>query len=52
MLYAALLHGRITVGWRGKRAAILSVSAFAVLIASYLIINMVLGSGHGLTTIK
>lgn len=52
LLYAVLLHGRITVGWRGKRAALLSVSAFVVLIASYLIINIILGSGHGLATIK
>ncbi len=29
LLYAALLHQRFTVGWRGKRAAIMAVVGFA-----------------------
>ncbi len=48
-LYAALLHGRLTVGWRGKKAAMLSGAAFMVLLGSFLIINFVLGGAHGLT---
>ena len=48
-LYAALLHGRLTQGWRGKKAAILSGTAFMVLVGSFLIINLVLGGAHGLT---
>ena len=46
-LYAALLHGRLTVGWRGRRAALFSGAAFMVLISSFLIINFVLGGAHG-----
>lgn len=48
-LYAALLHGRLTVGWRGKKAAILSAVAFACLIGSYFIINILSGGAHGLS---
>jgi len=48
LLYAVLLHGRLTAGWRGRRAAKLSLIAFVILIVSYLVINLVLGSGHGL----
>jgi cytochrome c-type biogenesis protein CcsB len=47
-LYAALLHGRLTVGWRGKKAAILSVIAFMILIGSFFVINFMLGGAHGL----
>lgn len=34
-IYAALLHGRLTIGWRGKRAAILSIIGFAVLLITF-----------------
>ncbi|MBI5598420.1 MAG: c-type cytochrome biogenesis protein CcsB [Deltaproteobacteria bacterium] len=47
-LYAALLHGRLTSGWRGKKSAMLSVVAFGVLIGSFLLINVFLGGAHGL----
>lgn len=36
LIYAALLHGRLTVGWRGKRAAILSIIGFIVLLITFL----------------
>jgi len=36
MLYAAQLHGRLVIGWRGKRAAILSITAFVVLLITFL----------------
>lgn len=47
-LYAALLHGRLTAGWRGRKAAIFSGVAFIVLLGSFVIINLVLGGAHGL----
>ena len=34
-IYAALLHGRLTIGWRGKRAAILSIIGFIVLMITF-----------------
>lgn len=48
-LYAALLHGRLTAGWRGRKAAILSGVAFITLISSFIIINLVSGGAHGLS---
>ena len=47
-LYAALLHGRLTTGWRGRKSAIFSVAAFAVLLGSFLLINLLIGGAHGL----
>lgn len=35
LIYAALLHGRITIGWRGKRAAILSIIGFIVVLFTF-----------------
>jgi cytochrome c-type biogenesis protein CcsB len=34
-IYAALLHGRLTIGWRGKRAAVLSIIGFVVLLITF-----------------
>ncbi|MDA8414854.1 MAG: c-type cytochrome biogenesis protein CcsB [Desulfobacteraceae bacterium] len=34
-IYAALLHGRLTIGWRGKRAAMLSIIGFVVLLITF-----------------
>ncbi len=41
-LYAALLHGRMTVGWRGKRAAIWSIIGFASVLFTFLGVNFIL----------
>ena len=35
-IYAMLLHGRLTIGWRGKRAAILSIVGFIVVLLTFL----------------
>jgi cytochrome c-type biogenesis protein CcsB len=40
--YAALLHGRLTVGWRGRRAAIWSIIGFASVLFTFLGVNYVL----------
>jgi len=46
-LYAALLHGRITAGWRGRKAAIFSAIGVAVLLGSFLAINLLYRGKHG-----
>ncbi|MBI5285966.1 MAG: c-type cytochrome biogenesis protein CcsB [Deltaproteobacteria bacterium] len=46
-LYAALLHGRLTVGWRGRKAAIYSIIGFLVLLSSFLVINLFSWGMHG-----
>lgn len=35
-LYAGLLHGRLTVGWRGRRVAWLNVVGFLVILVTFL----------------
>jgi cytochrome c-type biogenesis protein CcsB len=45
-VYAAFLHARITRGWVGRRAAILSVIGFAATIFCYLGVNLLLSGLH------
>jgi len=46
LLYAILLHERLTVGWRGRRAAILALSGFVVLAITFLGANLWFGGYH------
>lgn len=46
LLYAVLLHGRLSVGWRGRRAAIFSIVAFVFLLFTFLGVNLLLGGYH------
>jgi cytochrome c-type biogenesis protein CcsB len=46
LVYAAFLHARITRGWHGKRAAILSIAGFLATIFCYLGVNLVLSGLH------
>ena len=39
-LYAAYLHARSTVGWRGRRAAWVAVVAFGALMVTYYAVNL------------
>jgi len=45
-IYAAFLHARITRGWVGKRAAILSIIGFVATIFCYLGVNLLLAGLH------
>ncbi|ABQ26692.1 c-type cytochrome biogenesis protein CcsB [Geotalea uraniireducens] len=45
-VYAAFLHARITKGWVGKKAAILSIVGFAATIFCYLGVNLILSGLH------
>jgi len=46
LIYAAYLHARITRGWRGKKAAVLSIVGFAATIFCYLGVNLILSGLH------
>ncbi len=46
LLYAALLHGRLTVGWRGRRAAIFAIIGFSFLLFTFLGVNLLLSDLH------
>jgi len=47
ILYAALLESRLTVGWRGRRAAALTIVVFAVLVSSFVGVSLVFPGKHG-----
>ncbi len=46
LLYAALLHGRLTVGWRGRKAAILAIVGFCAILFTFLGVNLLLPGLH------
>ena len=46
LLYAALLHGRLTVGWRGRKAAILAIVGFCAVLFTFLGVNLLLPGLH------
>ena len=46
LVYAAFLHARITRGWHGRRAAILSIAGFLATVFCYLGVNLVLSGLH------
>ena len=43
-VYAALLHSRMTIGWRGKKAAILAIVGFFILLFTFLGVNLLPGN--------
>jgi cytochrome c-type biogenesis protein CcsB len=45
-LYAAVLHARITRGWRGRRMAILSIVGFSCVLFTFLGVNYLLSGLH------
>jgi cytochrome c-type biogenesis protein CcsB len=47
LLYAALLESRLTAGWRGRRAATLTIVVFTVLVGSFLGVSLVTPGKHG-----
>ncbi len=47
LIYAVLLHERITAGWRGRKAAIMAILGFAVLLFTFFGVNFLLQGHHG-----
>jgi cytochrome c-type biogenesis protein CcsB len=47
LFYAALIHERLTVGWRGRRAAIMAIIGFAVMLFTFFGVNFLLKGHHG-----
>jgi cytochrome c-type biogenesis protein CcsB len=45
-IYAAVLHARMTAGWRGRRAAILSIIGFAAVLFTFLGVGLLLPGPH------
>jgi len=47
VLYAALLESRLTIGWRGRRAAALTLVVFGLLVGSFMGVNLIFPGKHG-----
>lgn len=50
LIYAAYLHARIARGWKGRRAAWLSIVGFAATLFCYLGVNLLLSGLHSYAT--
>ncbi|MBM4271334.1 MAG: c-type cytochrome biogenesis protein CcsB [Deltaproteobacteria bacterium] len=46
VFYALLLHQRLAIGWKGHKAAFLSLLAFAILLVSLVAINLFFVTAH------
>jgi len=51
LFYAALLHERLTVGWRGKRAAVMSIFCFCILLFTFVGTTLWVKGYHNFTTL-
>ncbi|MBN2061520.1 MAG: cytochrome c biogenesis protein CcsA [Deltaproteobacteria bacterium] len=50
--YAVLLHERLAVGWRGRRAAVVSIACFLILIFTFLGGSLWLSDYHSFESLK
>ena len=45
-IFAALLHSRLTTGWRGKRASLLTIAGFLIMMFTFIGVNLWLPGLH------
>ena len=50
LFYGALLHERLVVGWRGRRAALMSIICFCILIFTFIGASFWLGGYHSFSS--
>ncbi len=46
LIYALVLHLRLSIGWRGKKAAILSIVGFVIVIFTFFGVSLILKGQH------
>ncbi len=46
VMYVGLLQARLTVGWRGRKAALLAVVGFGVLLVAFVGVSVLMGQPH------
>lgn len=51
LFYAALLHQRLAMGWRGRKAAIMSIVCFSILIFTFFGASLLLGGYHSFSSL-
>jgi cytochrome c-type biogenesis protein CcsB len=49
-IYAALLHQRLTMGWRGRKSAIMAIVGFLAVLFTFFGVNFLLEGHHGVFT--
>ncbi len=47
LVYAALLHERLAVGWQGRKAAVMSIIGFAFILFTFFGVNFLMEGHHG-----
>jgi len=47
LLYGALIHGRLTSRWRGRKAAVMAIIGFFIVVFSFIGINIFMDTSHG-----
>ncbi len=52
LVYAALLHQRLTVGWRGRRAAIMAIIGFSLLVFTFVGVSLWLPGYHSFESLQ
>ena len=52
LFYAALLHQRLAAGWQGRRAAIMSIICFCILIFTFVGASFWLGGYHSFSELR
>ncbi|MDZ7699343.1 MAG: cytochrome c biogenesis protein CcsA [Deltaproteobacteria bacterium] len=52
LFYAALLHERLAVGWQGRRAAVMSIVCFLVLIFTFIGVSLLMGGYHSFSSLE
>ena len=52
LCYAALLHQRMAIGWRGRRSAIMSIGCFFVLIFTFIGVNFLMEGYHSFKSLE
>jgi cytochrome c-type biogenesis protein CcsB len=50
--YAAYLHARATVGWKGRKASIVALVAFGCFLFNYFGVNMLITGLHSYAGVK
>ena len=46
VIYAAYLHARVTVGWRGRKAAYIALAGLGAILINYFVVNILIPGLH------
>ncbi len=52
VIYAAYLHARVTVGWRGRKAAYIALAGISAILVNYFVVNILIPGLHSYSGVK